>query len=281
MKLNFSHKQTIAYTIAALLLIFALSLSMAYFTSSRDFITVTFKRIYPAAIVGSRVISINDMEEAKIVGARFGVNALDAEQKQINTEKSIILARHLNVRISNDQIADETLFYTKNNETEYKNLLHRYYDDSERLFYKFVVIPQVTDAHLRMKYNNDINNTSPAYKEALGILDKLSKGEKFEDLAKIHSADKASAQLGGDLGFYESGQLLPELEDQVSISATGEVRKDIIISRLGYHIIYPVEYSNSDGKKMWHVKHMLFPTEGYEQWLSMQLQNISYWRIQK
>jgi hypothetical protein len=154
-------------------------------------------------------------------------------------------------------------------------LLDKHYGGSQREFYKFVVIPQAADAQLRIKYHNDINDTSPAYKKAQDVLERLSKGEKFEDLAKTESADQATAQLGGDLGFYETGQLLPELEDQVSVSATGEYRKDIITSRLGYHLVYPVEYSNTGGKKLWHVKHMLFVPEGYDQWLDTQLEKIS------
>jgi hypothetical protein len=281
MKLKLRHKQAIAYSVTALVLLVGLSLLLAYASPSRDILSVFIKRIYPSAIVGGRVISVNDMEGAQLVAANFGVSAQEAQERQIKIEKSIILARELNVNVSNDQLADETLFYTKGNETEYRNLLSEFYDNSEREFYKFVVVPQAIDAHLRIMYNNEITGSSPAYKKAQIVLDRLNKGEKFEDLAKTESDDKATAQLGGDLGFYEPGQLLPELDDQISVSATGEVRKDIITSRIGYHILYPVEYSNSNGKRMWHVKHMLFATEGYENWLESQLSGISVVRIQK
>jgi hypothetical protein len=274
-----SHKQIATYSAGGIVALLAISVYLAYFTPSRDPLTVTAKRFYPAIIVGSRVVSVNDMEQAKLVAATFGVHANDAVEKEIRTEKSIILARKLNVRISDDQIADETLYYTKGNDSEYRQLLSKHYDGSERQFYKFVVIPQVVDAQLRIKYNNDITGTSPAYIRAQRVLERLAKGERFEDLARTESADTATAQIGGDLGFYEAGQLLPELEDQVSVSATGEARKDILVSRLGYHLIFPVEYSTVNGKKLWHAKHMLFPTEGYDQWLNSSLKDISVLRI--
>jgi len=272
--MKLTHKKIVVFSSIGIAALAGLSLLLAYCTSSRDPLTVSFKRLYPAMMVGNRLISINDLEQSRTVAASFGVGQEQADRRQVNTEKSIMLARDMSLRVSNDQLADETLFYTKGNTAEYRALLAKHYEGSEREFYKFVIIPQAADAQLRMKFYNDINDTSPAYKKAQDVLERLSKGEKFEDLAKAESADQATAQLGGDLGFYETGQLLPELEDQVSVSATGEYRKDIITSRLGYHLIYPVQYSNTGGKKLWHVKHILFVPDGYSQWLDQQLEKI-------
>lgn len=268
------HKASILLVIAAIIIVLAGTLLLAYFTPLRDPLTVAFKRIYPQALVGSRVISINDVEQAQLIAGRYGVTKADAKTQYLQYEKSVVVARSLYLTVKSDTAADEFRFYTKGNDSEYRDLLRRNYGNSEYLFYKYLVYPQVTDAQLRMYYHNEIRNSSPALDRAEAVLARLKKGEKFEELAKSESDDKVSGQIGGDLGFYEAGQLLPELEDQISISALGEVREDIITSRLGYHIIFPVEYSNTDGKKLWHAKHILFTPEGYDAWLAQKTSQV-------
>lgn len=276
--MKLSHKKVIVYTISTIVGVFLLSVGLAYFTLMRDPVTVLFKRLYPQAFIGSRLISLNDVEEAGIVASKFGLTEQEGQKVYFDYEKKIALAKNLKLTVKADAAADEERFYTKGNEGEYDKLLKSTYGNSERIFYKYLVYPQVTDAQLRIKYNNEVKSTSNAYKKAQTVLERLKKGEKFEELAKTESDDMTSGALGGDLGYYESGQLLPELEDQVSISALDEVRKDILVSRLGYHIVYPVEHSNIDGKKLWHVKHMLFVPDGFDAWLEQKLApiNITY-----
>jgi hypothetical protein len=272
--MNLSHKKKIILFVAGIIVLFLATLALAYFTPLRDPLTVVFKRLYPQAVVGSRIVSINDFEQAQIIAGKFGISPEDAERGYLKYEKSVSLARSMNLTAKGDTAADELRFYTKGNESEYADLLKSHYGNSEYLFYKYLIYPEITDAQLRIKYHNDMRATSPAYKKALSVLERLKKGEKFEDLAKIESDDKVTGQIGGDLGFYEAGQLLPELEDQISISALGEVRQDVVATRLGYHIVYPVEYSNTSGKKLWHAKHMLFVPDGYDEWLGAKLASI-------
>jgi hypothetical protein len=274
MKFKVTKKQAWIYGSAIVIAVIALSLALAYLTPLRDPVTVFFKRIYPVALVESNIISVNDLEQAGLAGQKLGVGRQQAEDNFIDAEKSYALAKRLNLSINSYATADELRFYTKGNESEYNNLIKNVFG-SEHFFRKYVINPQVVDAQLRMKYYSDVKGASPAYKRAQAVIDRLAKGEKFEDLARSESDDKATGQIGGDLGFYESGQVLPELEDMISISPTGEFRRDIVISRLGYHVIYPVEYSTINGKKMWHAKHMLFVPEGYEQWLAQQTRGIS------
>lgn len=271
---KFTHKQIIWTGLTIIFLLIIVSAFLSYNTSLRDPITVTFKRFYPAAFIGSQVVSINDIEQAQIVAARYGVAKADAAQMVLNDTKADILVGDLNLSIPRDAAADEMRFYTKGNESQYRDLLKRDFDGSEHFFYKYVIRSQVNDAYLRMKYYSEIAQSNTEYKRAQDVIERISKGEKFEDLAKSESADQVTGQIGGDLGFYESGQLLPELDDQVTVSAIGEIRKDVIISRLGYHILYPVEFSNVDGKKLWHVKHILFAPHGYDLWLEDQINSM-------
>ncbi len=67
------------------------------------------------------------------------------------------------------------------------------------------------------------------------IADELSKGGVFAELAKKNSID-ATASRGGDIGFFRTGQLVPEFEKaclKLNVGQTG----DILHTQFGYHII--------------------------------------------
>jgi len=71
--------------------------------------------------------------------------------------------------------------------------------------------------------------------QAKSVLDELSNGANFEDLAKKYSID-ATAARGGDIGYFRPGQLVPEFEKacmNLEIGQTGEILK----TQFGYHII--------------------------------------------
>jgi len=71
--------------------------------------------------------------------------------------------------------------------------------------------------------------------EAKGILDELSKGASFEDLAKAHSID-ATADRGGDVGYFRLGQIIPDFENACLKLQVGQT-SGIVHTQFGYHII--------------------------------------------
>jgi parvulin-like peptidyl-prolyl isomerase len=72
--------------------------------------------------------------------------------------------------------------------------------------------------------------------EADDIRARISAGEKFEDLAKKHSEDAASAAKGGDAGYLLPGSLVPEFEQALFQMKTGEI-SNVVTSPYGFHII--------------------------------------------
>ena len=74
------------------------------------------------------------------------------------------------------------------------------------------------------------------YQEMVEIKKRLDAGEDFATLAKEVSDDKASAQKGGDLGWFGIGRMVREFEVAtyaLNAGETSEIRK----TRFGYHII--------------------------------------------
>ena len=72
------------------------------------------------------------------------------------------------------------------------------------------------------------------------LLNKVRAGSDFADLARAESQDAGTAPLGGDLGFFARGQMVPALETIVFDLEPGEVGP-VVETQFGLHIIQQVE----------------------------------------
>ncbi|MFD2761065.1 peptidylprolyl isomerase [Lentibacillus juripiscarius] len=64
----------------------------------------------------------------------------------------------------------------------------------------------------------------------------MDNGGDFAELAKEYSTDKASAEKGGDLGYFSTGKMVPAFEDKAYSMDKGDV-SDPVKTEHGYHII--------------------------------------------
>jgi peptidyl-prolyl cis-trans isomerase SurA len=71
------------------------------------------------------------------------------------------------------------------------------------------------------------------------ILERLRRGEDFQQLARVYS-DDASGKNGGDLGFFKRGELLPEFERATFGLQPGQVI-GLVRTKIGFHIIKVTE----------------------------------------
>lgn len=72
--------------------------------------------------------------------------------------------------------------------------------------------------------------------EAKAVLDELKKGADFAQLAKTKSIDPGSAELGGDLGYFSSGQMTEAFEKAAFALSVGQL-SGVVESEYGYHVI--------------------------------------------
>jgi peptidyl-prolyl cis-trans isomerase SurA len=72
---------------------------------------------------------------------------------------------------------------------------------------------------------------------AASLLERIKKGEKYEDICKKYSSDKFSSNTGGDLYYITGGNLIQELEDAAYKTPVGQVYPEVVKTRFGYHII--------------------------------------------
>lgn len=66
------------------------------------------------------------------------------------------------------------------------------------------------------------------------LIERLEKGESYEDLAKKCSLCP-SGQKGGDLGYFERGVMVKEFEDAAFDTEVGELK--VVETQFGWHLI--------------------------------------------
>jgi peptidyl-prolyl cis-trans isomerase SurA len=75
-----------------------------------------------------------------------------------------------------------------------------------------------------------------AYQRAESLLVELRRGTDFASVAKRFSADTASREQGGELGWFRRGVMFKEFEDVAFRLRPGEI-SDVVETPFGYHII--------------------------------------------
>jgi parvulin-like peptidyl-prolyl isomerase len=275
-------KKWIYIAAGVIVLFLAITILLAYATNLNDPLTRTAKKIYPAVFVGSHSVSLSEWQSQKDLAAKMKLTITDAqlmEQLTAKEEKEILAGKSASKNLfTTDQ---EYNFEVYGKQDELNKVLSSYYSNDKNQFVQAVVEPQRDEAILRIALNNDFSLNKLAYQRISDTFKDLNNGKKFEDLAKIASDDKTSGQLGGDLGFVAADQILPEISKEMQSAKVGEVDKNIIVSRNGYHIIYPVETSEKDGVKLWHLKHIYVQTTTYVDWFTAQAKNFRIWHLVK
>ena len=83
---------------------------------------------------------------------------------------------------------------------------------------------------------NEVLDDEAARSFVLGLKERIDNGEDFTSLAQEHSDDIGSAQEGGELGWTNPGQMVPEFETAMANAEIGVVTEPVR-SEFGWHIL--------------------------------------------
>ena len=76
-----------------------------------------------------------------------------------------------------------------------------------------------------------------ARERAEGLLAQIKDGASFDELARRHSADFATAQRGGDLGWFSPGTMVREFEQAVAALEKPGDLSPVVETQFGFHIV--------------------------------------------
>ena len=95
-----------------------------------------------------------------------------------------------------------------------------------------------------------------AEQEASQIIKKLETKSAFSKLAKSYSIGP-SKKNGGNLGWFRSGQMVKEFEEAVLKLKKGEITKEPVKTKFGYHIIILNDIRDAQPKKINDIKRQI------------------------
>lgn len=104
-------------------------------------------------------------------------------------------------------------------------------------------VEQTRARHILLK-TSEVLSDSDAESRLLGLRERIVNGESFEDLARANSADLSAAK-GGDLGWLNQGDTVPEFQRAMNDLAPGEISGPVQ-SPFGWHLIQVVERRMQD-----------------------------------
>lgn len=111
--------------------------------------------------------------------------------------------------------------------------IQKYYDEN--------YAGDISAKHILIKVKANDSDEGLSDEEALNkandLISKLNDGADFSELAKENSDDTGSASNGGDLGYFNKGQMVKEFEDAAYSLGVNEYTKEPVKTTYGYHII--------------------------------------------
>lgn len=139
------------------------------------------------------------------------------------------------ILIKNNKLSLVIENYIKDSITEKE--MKEYYEES--------IYGDISAKHILIKTETKENATEDevkaveeaAKKKAEDIIERIKNGEDFDALAKEYSQDDSNKDKGGDLGYFNTGEMVQEFEDAAYKLDVNEYTTEPVKTEYGYHII--------------------------------------------
>ena len=123
--------------------------------------------------------------------------------------------------IKNSKLTKAVEQYIKDNLTEKE--MKDYYESD--------IVGDIRASHILVSFNYDDDDTDEQ------LIEKIKNGEDFKTLAKENSDDSGSKENGGDLGYFNKGQMVEEFEKAAYALDVNAYTTEPVETTYGYHII--------------------------------------------
>lgn len=205
-------------------------------------------------------VEVDPSEVEELLNEQFRMlrSSMPEAEFQQMLERIHITERQLKARYRRD-IRHRLLYRQMRNQVAFKMHITRRDLDAFRAAWSDSLPPQVSISHINLRLRPSPEVLAAKRERILELQARLQAGEPFADVATQYSEDRGSAGQGGDLGCFESGQLVPEFEEAAFKLQPGEVSEPVL-TKYGYHLI-KLREKREDGLCASHILVMAQPTE--------------------
>ncbi len=261
------------------------------------------KIAYPAVVVNDQKIIYNhDLQENlkalehfyenqnfSDVGIRIDFSTADGRKRLKIKEKDIlnklvedagieILAKEKGIEISSleiDSLIGQQVLENGTDQQVTQNLQDLYGWDLDK-FKQRIALPDIYGQKLKeaVMSENEYN------KEALGKIEKaraeLLEGKDFVQVVRTYSEGQ-SVDEGGEIGWIAKDQVIPEVAEKIfsEESDTDQLKREIIESELGYHIVEVEESKKENEVDTVRLRQIFVRKESFADWLKTQMQKMN------
>ena len=255
------------------------------------------KNPLPAAIIGKDSVSISKLivqlesvrkfyesQDFSQLGLRVDFSTADGQKRLSIKEKDVLNkliydtiikkeAQKRNIVVTKavvDQQVDRKMKEYGTGDTLKKNL-EKLYGWSLEDFKENIVEPDLYREELFSRVRKDSQEIVAAQKKIQEAKAVLSDGEDFIQAAKKYSEGE-TAQSGGELGWFQSEQMLPEVFLGIFGLEKGET-SEIIESSIGYHIVRLEDKKVENDENLFKISQIFVRTQTFSEWLYETAQN--------
>ena len=189
--------------------------------------------------------------ETDVLNTEEGINELLGEFRETETPVQFINLssdnRHNEVYLTIDEVPDMIRDFVSEENTE--DVYGPYLENETYKLARLIDVANRPDSvHARhiLISPNAYRNMDMAQNEADSLMQVIRSGESFEALAIEFSDDQGSAQLGGDLGWFEEGMMVAPFNNACFEGDEGDLV--LVESDFGYHIIEILDQGGSSRK---------------------------------
>jgi peptidyl-prolyl cis-trans isomerase C len=165
-------------------------------------------------------------------------------------QRNLALDNLIRAKLVDDEAVKEGL--DKSGDTPFLLNMARYNVLQQVLSDKYLKDRKPTEQELRAEYESQLNAMPKtefhvrhilvaSEPGAQKIIDRLDKGEKFDEIAKKESQDPSSRDKGGDLPWFTPDRMIPEIAGAVLALKPGEYTHKPIHTQYGWHVLQLLE----------------------------------------